>query len=61
MNQSIINRCLFLDRLQGQAELVKLLDKSMKDKKTITFEEFVHITEDESSMIYLCVSLILEL
>ncbi len=47
---------LFLDRLQSQEEIAKLVDKCLKDRAALTFPEFVRMTEEKSSTIYLCVS-----
>ncbi len=46
----------FLDRLESQAELVKLLERCMRDRDTLTLEEFATMTEKVSSSIFLCVS-----
>ena len=46
---------LFLDRLESQEELVKLLERCMKSKDTLSFEEFREMTEKESSTVFLCV------
>lgn len=49
------NRSLFLDRLQSQAELVKMIKQCMKEKEFFTFPEFLGLTEKESSTIFFCV------
>ncbi len=46
---------LFLDRLESQAGLVKLLERCMKDRPTLVFSEFAELTEKVSSTIFLCV------
>lgn len=47
---------LFIDRLQSQEEIAKLIDYSLKDKDRINMAEFKAITESVSSPIFLCVS-----
>ena len=49
---------LFLDRLESQEELVKLLERFMKDKISLTLAEFTEMTEKESSTIFLCVHIL---
>ena len=45
----------FVDRLESQEELVKVIEKFMKDEKTITFKGFADRTNTVSSTIFLCV------
>jgi len=47
---------VYLDRVQSQEELVKLLDYCMKGKDRIGLAEFTHITDKLSSEMFLCVS-----
>jgi len=49
------NRSLFLDRLQSQMELVKIIRKYMKDKEFFLFPDFAAVTEKESSTLFLSV------
>ena len=46
---------LFLDRLESQEELVKLLERCMQDKPSLSFEEFSEMTDKISSTVFLCV------
>lgn len=54
--QAETGRYLFLDRLESQEELVRLLERCMKSRTTLSFKEFEEMTEKESSTIFLCVS-----
>lgn len=47
-------QCLYIDRLESQEELTKLLERCMK-KPTMIFSEFAEMTENVSSTIFLCV------
>ena len=51
---------LFIDRLQSQEEIAKLIDYSLQDKPKINMAEFKVITETVSSPIFLCVMLAVE-
>ena len=48
---------MYLDRLQCQEELVKLINSSMNGAETVTFAGFKKMSEEVSSSIYLCVCL----
>lgn len=48
---------VYLDRVQSQEELAKLLDYCMKGKEKINLVEFTHITDKLSSEMFLCVPL----
>ncbi len=48
---------VYLDRVQSQEELAKLLSYCMKDKEKINLEEFTQITEKLSCEMFLCVCL----
>lgn len=48
-------RNVYLDRIQSQEELTKLLGICMKDKAKINLEEFRDITENISCEMFLCV------
>lgn len=47
---------VYLDRVQSQEELAKLLNFCMKDKDKIDLEEFTQISEKLSCEMFLCVS-----
>jgi len=49
------NSEVYLDRVQSQEEIAKLLNLCMKGKDKINFEEFNQITEKVSSEMFLCV------
>ena len=46
---------VYLDRVQSQEELAKLLGYCMKDKEKIHLDEFTQITEKLSCEMFLCV------
>jgi hypothetical protein len=50
-------RCseVYLDRVQSQEELVNLTALCMKDKERITYDEFLHIVNNISCEMFLCV------
>ena len=50
------NRYFFMDRLESQEELAKVLERCMGKKEVITFREFAEITERNSSTVFLCVT-----
>ena len=47
---------VYLDRVQSQEELAKLLSYCMKDTEKINLEEFTQITEKLSCEMFLCVN-----
>eukprot|EP00831_Metopus_contortus_P084918 TRINITY_DN9752_c0_g1_i1.p1 TRINITY_DN9752_c0_g1~~TRINITY_DN9752_c0_g1_i1.p1 ORF type:complete len:493 (+),score=73.14 TRINITY_DN9752_c0_g1_i1:162-1640(+) len=50
---------VYLDRVQSQHELAKLIGYCMKDKEKINIEEFTEITEKLSSEMFLCIFLMM--
>ena len=46
---------IYLDRLQSQEDLIKLIDASLGDAEAIRLNDFKILTETVSSAIYLCV------
>ncbi len=47
---------MYLDRLQSQEELAFHLERLMQDKAKITGPEFLKLTEEVFSIVFLCVS-----
>jgi hypothetical protein len=50
-----MNSDVYLDRVQSQEELAKMIGLCMKDKAKINLQEFMNITENVSCEMFLCV------
>ena len=51
----ILTRQVFLDRVQTQEEIHRLIEECFSDKKQITLEDYYKINEDISSEMFLSV------